>query len=222
MPSKPWMPRLVRKVTLATITTAAIALLPGVAHAALEGDWQMTDKGAPPATMTDTSGFGNNGSPSGGIVGNGNVFTFDGSGVVVVPANAELDPGDANVTITAVISFTQIPARDYDIVRKKPAGVKGMQYRMEINKYGKAKCFFTGSTGNAAITAKRVLNDGQQHTIACTKTSSTIGVSVDGTVKTKAVTIGSISNGFPISVGGKADGGDNFVGSMDSVQVNYT
>lgn len=164
----------------------------------------------------------NNGTPSGGIVGNGNVFTFDGSGVVIVPDKGELDPGAANITITAVISFTVIPARDYDIVRKKPAGVKGMQYRMEIMRTGKAKCFFTGSTGNAAITARRVLNDGLPHTIARTKTSTTIGISVDGTVKTKAVSIGSIANTYPVSVGAKATGGDDFVGPMDSVQINYT
>jgi hypothetical protein len=219
MPSKP---RLVRKVTLATVTTAFIALWPGVAHAALVGDWQMTDIGAPPVTMTDTSGLNNNGTPSGGIIGDGNVFMFDGSGVAVVPDNGALNPGAANITITAVISFLQIPAHDYDIVRKKPAGVKDMQYRMEINKAGKAKCFFTGSTGNAAITAKRVLNDGLLHSITCTKTSTTIGVSVDGTVKTKAVAIGSISNATPLSVGAKATGGDDFVGSMDSVQIDYT
>jgi hypothetical protein len=97
-----------------------------------------------------------------------------------------------------------------------------MQYRMEIMRTGKAKCFFTGSTGNAAITARRVLNDGLPHTIACTKTSTTIGISVDGTVKTKAVSIGSIANTYPVSVGAKATGGDDFVGPMDSVQINYT
>ena len=39
----PLKPRLVRKVSLATITTAFIALGlgPGVAHAALVGNWQI-------------------------------------------------------------------------------------------------------------------------------------------------------------------------------------
>ena len=39
------------------------------------------------------------------------------------------------------LSFSNRPGHDYDIVRKKPAGVKGMQYRMEIMSTGKAKCF---------------------------------------------------------------------------------
>jgi len=96
MPSKT---RLVRTVTVATVATAFVALLPGVAHAALVGDWQMTDVGAPPPTMTDTSGLGNDGSPSGGILGDGNVFTFDGSGVVVVPDNGSVNPDGADITI---------------------------------------------------------------------------------------------------------------------------
>lgn len=219
MPSKP---RLVRTVTVAAVATAFVALLPGVAHAALVGDWQMTDVGAPPPTMTDTSGLGNDGSPSGGILGDGNLFTFDGSGVVVVPDNGSVNPDGEDITITAVISFVQIPAHDYDIVRKKPVGLKGLQYRLEINKAGKASCFFTGSTDHAAITSKRALNDGQLHSIACTKTSTTIGVSVDGTSKTKTVTIGSISNTSAISIGAKENGGDAFVGSMDWVQLDYT
>jgi hypothetical protein len=173
--------------------------------------------------MTDSSGLGNDGTVSDGVVGNGNVFTFDGTGVAVVPDTPDLNPDGKDVTITAVISFTRIPpSHDYDIVRKKPAGVKGMQYRMEIMGTGKAKCFFTGDNGNAAITARPVLNDGEFHTISCTKTSTTIGVTVDGKAKTKNVTIGSISNGQSVSIGAKAGGGDDFVGSIDWVQLDYS
>jgi hypothetical protein len=213
---------LARIVALGAITTTAIALWPGLAHAAVVADWEMTDVGAPPPTMTDSSGLGNNGTVTGGVVGDGSVFTFDGTGVAVVPDTPELNPASRNVAITAVISFTRIPAVDYDIVRKKPAGVKGMQYRMEIMHTGKAKCFFTGDTGNSAITARPVLNDGTYHTITCTKTSSTIGVTVDGKVKTKSVTIGSITNSQSISIGAKATGGDEFVGSIDSVTIDYS
>jgi Concanavalin A-like lectin/glucanases superfamily len=213
---------LVRKFTLAAITTTLVAVWPGVAHAALVGDWQMTDVGAPPPTMTDSSGNHNDGSPSGGVVGDGDVFTFDGTGVAIVPDGGALDPGTADITITAVISYKALPGHDYDIVRKKPAGVKGMQYRMEIMYTGKAKCFFTGDTGNSAITSSPVPSDGKSHTIVCTKTASTIGVAVDGVARTKIVTIGSISNHYAISIGAKASGGDYFVGSIDAVRIDYT
>lgn len=214
-----------RSAAVAAIVTAVIVAFPGIAHAALDADWEMNEVGSPPATMVDSSGGGHDGQPMGGIVGDGSTYTFDGTGVVVVsdPDGTTLSPGTQDFTITARLSFTNLPpSHDYDIVRKKPAGVKGMQYRMEIMATGKAKCFFTGDTGNAAITARPVLNDGQFHTIVCTKTSSTIGVTVDGKAKTKNVVIGSIVNATDISIGAKLPSGDDFVGSMDYVTLNYT
>ena len=215
---------LARCVSVVGVVTALIVALPGIAHAALDADWEMNETGSPPATMVDSSGGGHDGQPMGGIVGDGSTYTFDGTGVVVVsdPDGTTLSPGSQDITITASVAFTQLPPHhDYDIVRKKPAGVKGMQYRMEIMATGKAKCFFTGDSGNAAITAKPVLNDGQFHTISCTKTSSTIGITVDGKAKTKSVLIGSIVNATNISIGAKLEGGDDFVGRMRYVKLNY-
>lgn len=212
-----------RLAAFAAIVTAFIVAFPGIAHAALVADWEMNEMGSPPLTMVD-SGDGHDGQPMGGVVGDGSTYTFDGTGVVKVsdPDGTTLSPGSQDITITASLSFSNRPGHDYDIVRKKPAGVKGMQYRMEIMSTGKAKCFFTGDSGNAAITSKQVLSDGQFHTITCTKTSSTIGVTVDAKAKTKNVVIGSIVNGTDISIGAKLPSGDDFVGSMDYVTLNYT
>jgi hypothetical protein len=214
----------VRATALAGIVTALTLASPGIAHATLDADWEMNEVGSPPATMVDSSGGGHDGQPMGGIVGDGSTYTFDGTGVVDVadPDGTTLSPGTQDITITASVAFSNRPGHDYDIVRKKPAGVKGMQYRMEIMSTGKAKCFFTGDTGNAAIIAKPVLDDGQFHTITCTKTSSTIGITVDAKAKTKNVVIGSIVNATDISIGAKLPSGDDFVGSMDYVTLNYT
>ena len=213
-----------RLAAFAVIVTAFIVAFPGIAHAALDADWEMNEMGSPPLTMVDSGGGGHDGQPMGGVVGDGSTYTFDGTGVVVVsdPGGTTLSPGSQDITITASLSFSNRPGHDYDIVRKKPAGVKGMQYRMEIMSTGKPKCFFTGESGNAAITAKQVLSDGQFHTITCTKTSSTIGITVDAKAKTKNVVIGSIVNGTDISIGAKLPSGDDFVGSMDYVRLNYT
>jgi len=214
----------IRLAASAGIVMLFVVAFPGTAYAALVADWEMDDVGSPPSTMVDSSGGGHDGQPSGGVVGDGSTYTFDGTGVVEIadPDGTTLNPDGQDIAITASISFSQRPSKDYDILRKKPAGVKGMQYRMEIMSTGKAKCFFTGDQGNAAITAKQVLSDGQFHTITCTKTSSTIGVTVDAKVKTKNVVIGSIVNSTDISIGAKLPSGDNFVGSMDYVTINYT
>jgi hypothetical protein len=214
-----------RLAALAGIVTASILAFPGAAHASLDADWEMNETGRPPATMVDSGGGGHDGQPMRGVVGNGTSYTFDGTGVVEVadPDGATLSPGGQDIRITAALAFTKLPPdHDYDIVRKKPAGVAGMQYRMEIMFTGKAKCFFTGDRSNAAITARPVLNDGRFHTVICTKTSSTIGVIVDGEAKTKNVVIGSIVNATDISIGAKLPSGDDFVGSIDYVELNYT
>lgn len=212
-----------RLATFAGIVTTSILGFPGTALAAFDANWEMNDLGSPPPTMVDSSG-GHDGQPTGGIVGNGRTYGFDGTGVVIVhdPDGTTLNPGSQNITITASVAFRQLPpGRDYDILRKKPTGVKDMQYRMEIMATGKAKCFFTGDTGNAAITGRPVLNDGQFHIITCTKTASAIGITVDGQAKTKSVLIGSIVNATNISIGAKLEGGDDFVGRMRYVKLNY-
>jgi len=213
-----------RLAALAGTILASILVFSGTAHASLDADWEMNETGSPPATMVDSSGGGHDGQPMGGVVGNGTSYTFDGTGVVEV-ADADgttLSPGSQDIRITASVAFTKLPPEhDYDIVRKKPAGVAGPQYRMEIIFTGKAKCFFTGDTGNAAI-GLPVPNDGRFHTITCRKTSSTIGVTVDGETKTKNIVIGSIVNATDISIGAKLPSGDNFVGSIDYVTLSYT
>src|SRR6188472_2462836 len=215
---------LARCVSVVGVVTALIVALPGIAHAALDADWEMNETGSPPATMADSSGGGHDGQPMGGVIGDGSTYTFDGTGVVDVadPDGTTLSPATQDITITASVAFSNLPGHDYDIVRKKPVGVKGPQYRMEIMSTGKAKCFFTGDTGNAAIIAKPVLNDGQFHTITCSKTASTIGITVDVKAKTKKVVIGSIVNATDFSIGAKLPSGDDFVGSMDYVELNYT
>jgi hypothetical protein len=210
-----------RFAAIGGLVIAIIVAFPGSAYASLDADWEMHETGSPPSTMVD-SGGGHDGHPKGGVVGNGSIYTFDGTGVVEVADDGTLSPGSQDIAITARISFTKLPRHDYDIVRKKPAGTTGPQYRMEIMSTGKAKCFFTGDKGNSSITANPVLNNGQFHTITCKKTSSTIGVTVDGKAKTRSVVVGSIVNRTDISIGAKLPSGDDFVGSMDYVTINYT
>src|SRR6478735_857926 len=132
----------IRLAASAGIVMLFVVAFPGTAYAALVADWEMDDVGSPPSTMVDSSGGGHDGQPSGGVVGDGSTYTFDGTGVVEIadPDGTTLNPDGQDIAITASISFSQRPSKDYDILRKKPAGVKGMQYRMEIMSTGKAKC----------------------------------------------------------------------------------
>ena len=73
-----------RLAAFAGIVTALIVAFPGIAHAALDADWEMNETGSPPPTMVDSSGGGHDGQPTGGTVGDGSTYTFDGTGVVIV------------------------------------------------------------------------------------------------------------------------------------------
>ena len=84
-----------------------------------------------PSSMIDSTG-GNNGTTKmitsvPGINGKG--YHFNGANsVATVPDAPELDPGTANLTITAHVRFTVVPSAavvDYDLVRKGLSSTPG-------------------------------------------------------------------------------------------------
>jgi Concanavalin A-like lectin/glucanases superfamily len=190
--------------------------------------WHMED----PAQLIDSSGNGNNGTTKNitrvaGSVGNG--YHFNGSSsIATVPSSNTLNPGSANITFTVHVKFTRFPrvgVSDYDLIRKGLASSPGGDYKMEIlpkasHTKAKAFCFFKDS----ANTVGKIVNgpnlaDGTWHTISCTKTPTSVQLTVDGTTFTKLVQLGSISNTAPLTIGAKSGGGDWYDGDMDEVSV---
>ncbi len=192
--------------------------------------WHM-DESPGATTMADSSGNGNNGTiqygtsnpqnPTLGVPGfTGTGYSFNGSnlgGYVQVPAAADLNPGSANLTLTAHVNFTTLPGVDYDIIRKGLSTTAGGDYKMEILSSGYAHCWFRGSKG-LGITKAVALNNGAWHTIKCIKTATSIQLVVDGTTKTAAATIGSIANASDVFVGAKP-GDDFYNGVLDEVSI---
>jgi len=182
----------------------------------------------------DDSGNNNNGTTTNitsvaGINGT-NGYHFDGAGsIATVPSSATLNPGSANITFTAHVKFTQPPSAtvgDYDLLRKGLSSSAGGDYKMEIlprNNHTKAKafCFFKDS----AKTVGKIVNgpnlaDGLWHTVSCTKTSSDVELTVDGTTYTNPVSLGSISNGDLLTIGAQTRSVDWYVGDMDEVSID--
>jgi Concanavalin A-like lectin/glucanases superfamily len=191
--------------------------------------WKMED----PSQLIDDSGNNNNGTTSNitsvqGVDGNG--YHFDGaSSIATVPASDTLNPGSADITITAHVNFTQVPnatVGDYDLIRKGLATSRGGDYKMEIvpkKSYtvAKALCIFKDS----AKTTGKVVNgpnlaDGAWHTISCTKTPTSVVLTVDGKTYTKAVQLGSISNSDVVTIGAQSRSADWYAGDMDEVSVD--
>ena len=146
-----------------------------------------------------------------------------------MPYNPNLSPGSANVTATVSRSTTTfMPGTggfDFDLLRSAKGNP---QYKIELfPRSGKAQaqCIFPGSQNKTTLPEGPSLNDGAWHTIVCTKTSSQVSLTVDGTVvASRAITIGAITHKSrtPFSIGYKptsSGGADFYHGSMKNVSV---
>lgn len=213
------------------LSIVPVLALAGPAQAATAAAlWHMQETGS----LVDSSGQGNGGTTKSitGVTGSsGKGYHFNGkSSVATVPDDSSLDSGTATLTITAHVRFTVAPSRavgDYDLVRKGVAGTKGGDWKMEIyppsagSSSGPAFCLFQDANKKtASIRGTRNLADGAWHTVTCQRTSNAIKLTVDGATQTKSVTLGSISNAQPVTIGAKPGGGDWFLGDMDEVSIS--
>lgn len=152
----------------------------------------------------------------------GHAFGFNGSSSYAsVPSAASLDPGSAPVTITIHLQTTgtpPAPPADWDVIRKGLYTSSGAEYKMEFQQSGQASCGFEGSAGYSELIAGPKINDGQWHTVQCMKSSSAIGVVVDGASYTQTAAIGSISNSAPVVIGARP-GSDWYRGTLDEASI---
>jgi hypothetical protein len=193
-------------------------------------DWQMNE--ASGRMMIDSSGNGNNGTPT-DVSQTGSTYVFKGKGSmshVYVPDDASLDPQAKDITLTARVMVDDTHQMDddsYDVVRKGLVTTAGGDYKMEIKReadpnVGKLHCFFRGTQASVEKVAKRDIVDGIWHTLQCSKTSTSVVAKVDGRSFTQTGSAGSISNASAVMVGGKEvtpRPDDMFDGSMDFVSI---
>jgi hypothetical protein len=185
-------------------------------------------------TMFDSVGT-NNGSLANvavgvpGLVNTG--YGFNGSSsIVTVPDNSSLDPGASDFSFTVSAQFTVVPGKgaDYDLLRKGLNTDTGGDYKLEIlpaakGTIGQAHCEFTGSVAISGITAGPNLADGSWHTITCTKTASSIRVTIDGQTFSKSALVGAMANGAPLTLGAKLKGKyvkDAYTGALDEASFS--
>jgi len=186
------------------------------------------DEAAGANTMADSASNhpGNLTNVQSGVAGfQGNAYRFNGnSSKVVVPSSGGFGIGNADFSFTVHVNFSNVPSQavgDYDLLRGTPGGA----YKLEIvarksRSIAEASCFFHGTAAKTVLTAGPNLADNSWHTLRCEKTASAVHLVVDGQTFTKAVTIGSISNASPLSLGAKSGGGDWYDGLMDEVSIS--
>lgn len=187
--------------------------------------WHMDETSG--SSAVDASGLGNNGTNTGvayvgpGFDGTGGAYAFSSTSMVVTAGTPSLNPGTADITLTAHVETSVLPGSvgDYDIIRKKQGG---QIYKMEILGTGRAYCQFKGTVANGVVKGGPNIVDGRWHAIVCAKTASGISLRVDGqAVASKAIVVGSISNSIGVYLGRKPDGTDAYTGLMDEVSIAF-
>ena len=148
----------------------------------------------------------------------GTAYGFNGtSALAYVPNAPDLNPMSADVQIGFSLRTTSVPAvPDYDLVRK---GVSpDQEFKTELQTNGQASCYFKGNLSSITVQAGPDLHDGAWHRILCSKTATTVSLTIDGTTWSKAKQVGSISNTSPLLIGAHGtSGGDLFAGDLDEV-----
>ena len=219
-----------KKPVLGTLVVALVLLLVAspTAWAALvkAADWEMNERSGP---MIDSSGNGNNGTPT-NVVRTGSTYHFNGStSRVVVPDDNSLDPADRGITLRASVRVAgkRLDDDSYDVVRKGLVTTPGGDYKMEIYRtsnpaVGTLHCLFEGPRGVVSKLARPDIVDGRWHKLACTKKGNSVVAWVDGRSYAKRGSAGSISNSKEVLIGAKMTNplDDVFHGSMKRVSID--
>ena len=209
---------------------AAAAAAPPASAATVAGLWHMDEVDG--TTMVDASGNGLDGSLLGvttgqpGFTGDAGDLSYGFFGkpsIVTVPSSPLINPGSADIAVSARLRMTQKPSQtvgDYDVVRKGLAGTKGGDYKVEVLDNGYLFCRFRGAAGALTYRHGPNLADGAWHQVSCTRTATGLTLTVDGRSWSKTGKTGSISNTSALLVGTQDNTGtDQYSGLMDELSV---
>ena len=180
--------------------------------------------------VPDRSGFGNRGTAH-DISLRGGAYSFNGtSSYIRTLASSTVNPGFAafSYSVTIKLPTTTTFSHDLSLVRRGSWKFAGPYYKMEMV-YKKAtgnmrlECALRDAGGaHASVsTSGNALNDGQWHTLTCSKTAKTISLTKDGHVRTKSVTLGNLSSRRSLYFGAEQLGPrsfwEHFPGLMDKI-----
>jgi hypothetical protein len=213
---------------LTAVALAAALATPAAASATTVGHWTFDETSG--NTVTDSSGFGNNGT-SQNVTQNLDGFNaqtnpldraygFDGtSSRITVPASDSLVPGTRDITLSLYFQSTFHAGNgdfDWDMVKKGG-------YKIEIYKQKKkeqARCAFTGSAGKIDFQDGPTLTDGLWHHVVCEKTSAGVTLTVDGiSYPMRPGNVGTVKKGNELMIGW--DQTDFFHGTLDNLQIDF-
>lgn len=142
--------------------------------------------------------------------------------LVVVPDQTALDPESGDYSVEIRYRTTNGFG---NLIQKGQSRSAGGQWKIQLPG-GRPQCYFKGSAGRAGAGWKTPINDGRWHTLLCVRTPDSVTLYVDGVRRGRKVgPTGTISNRFPITIGGKQKCDqvkvtcDYFGGTIDYVRI---
>ena len=220
-----------RVMVVVALGVLGVGASPAVADAAPVAVWHLDETSGTSAFDAVGGNTGTNHNVTLGVPGfAGTAYRFDGkSSYVQVPTSTALNPGTAPIQFTVEVRYTKTPGTtsttDYDVLRKGTSSDSAQFYKLEIRHDNRAVCRFVGSNTTSSgilIHTGPTLNNGQWHTITCTKSDTQISLIVDGKTFTKNGVVGSIANSGPLTLGAKPGSRytDFYNGDLDEVSVS--
>jgi hypothetical protein len=183
----------------------------------------------------DVSGQGNDGTLH-NVTTTGEYYSFGpyngGNAYISVPASSTINPDTEDYTygVTMRLPANYTYTRDLSLVRRGASKFAGAYYKMElIHKKDTGNtvlvCEMRDQNGNAGYvsTPATGLNDGDWHTLKCSKTSTSVSLSKDADTYTNAATVGNLSSNNPLIFGAEQISEttfwEQFPGDMDSIVI---
>jgi Laminin G domain len=144
---------------------------------------------------------------------------------LVTENSSALNPGTRDFTI----SFTYRTTHNFgNIIQKGQHGAKGGYVKIE-QPLGHLTCLFrglvNGQLNGVLVNSASGLDNGQWHTVTCTRTADEVTLTVDGKTTHKTGQSGNVTNTVPLTIGGKVNCDqvkvtcDFFNGDIDRVAI---
>jgi hypothetical protein len=142
--------------------------------------------------------------------------------LVSVADHSDLDPGDRNFAVTIRLRTTH---KFGNIIQKGQATVTGGSWKVQLPN-GRATCTYRGARGTIELIAPYKINDGDWHVVRCVRLREGVVLSIDGfRAAWREGWTGTISNDWPVTIGGKPDcdqievGCDYYAGDLDWIKI---
>lgn len=142
--------------------------------------------------------------------------------LVEAPNTSTLNPGTGYWSVQVRYRTTHPFGH---LVQKGQSTTSGGQFKIQVPG-GRPQCDFKSSAGRDGVGYRKPLDNGHFHTLRCIKYANGVQLNVDGhRVAYKHGPIGNLSNGYPLSIGGKPYCDQRkirceyFSGQIDSVTI---